>query len=155
MKNLLVALLTLASVFLGNLRADDAAYWSNDSLQGYTKKLAPNVNPDHFALERLGDFGSHYVLVVYREGNGPAESHDTETDFYVIQSGEATLYTGGEIVDGKQTEPGEIRGSSIKGGKKTTLKAGDTVNIPPKTSHQVVLEAGKKITYMILKIRAK
>jgi len=155
MKNLLVVLLALAAISLGTLRAEEAAHWSSGTLQGYTKKLAPNINPEHYALERLGDFGSHYALVVYREGNGPAESHETETDFYVIQSGEATLHTEGEIVGGKQTGPGEIRGSSIKGGKKATLKAGDTVNIPPKTPHQIVLEPGKRITYMILKIRAK
>ena len=131
------------------------SYWPDSQLKAYSQQLAPKVNADRVALERLGDFGSHYVLVVHREGNGPAELHENETDFYVVQSGEGSLQTGGEIVDAKTTEPGEVRGSSIRDGKSVKLKPGDTVNIPPKTAHQIVLEPGQKITYMIVKIRGK
>jgi putative autoinducer-2 (AI-2) aldolase len=71
----------------------------------------------------------------------------------MIQAGEATLHVGGEIVDAKTTAPGEVRGSAIKGGKTMTLKAGDTVNIPPLTPHHVTIAAGKSVTYMIVKVK--
>ena len=153
---------TLISVFalaLAALAQPAAAqgvrYWSDAELKAAAKKMAPKVNEQHFALERLGDWDSHYALLVHREGNGPAEIHDQYTDFYVVQSGEGELVTGGQLVEAKETEPGEIRGSSVKGGTKRSLKPGDAVNIPPKTAHQVVVPSGKTITYLILKVKAQ
>ena len=148
-----VSLLTLAAP--SDLRCQDTAYWTQADLAAYAKSLAPKINEQHFALERLGEFGSHFALMVHREGNGPAEIHDDFTDFYVVQAGAGTLYTGGEVVEPKTTDPGEIRGKSIKGGQTRPLKPGDVVNIPPKTPHQVTIESGKTITYLIVKIRAK
>ena len=145
--------LTLAALPLTAASGDAVSYWPNAKLKGYAKELAPKVNADHYALERLGEFGNHYVLVVHRLANGPAESHEAETDFYVVQAGEATLHVGGEIVDAKTTAPGEVRGTAIKGGKTMTLKAGDTVNIPPMTPHHVTIEDGKSVTYMIVKVK--
>ena len=137
------------------LAAEDAAIWSQSELKGYTAKLKPQLNADHYALENLGDFGSHYVLTVYREGNGPAELHEGATDFYVVQAGSGTLHVGGSIVEGKETEPGEVRGKSLKGAETTKLKPGDTVNIPPKTPHQITLADGETITYLIVKVYAR
>ena len=154
-------LLALASVSVlalsapSILHAEETAYWTKADLAAYAKTLAPKINEQHFALERFGDYGSHYALIVHREGNGPAEIHDEVTDFYVVQDGEGTLYTGGEVVEPKTTAPGEIRGKSIKGGKTRSLRPGDVVNIPPKTPHQVTMASGKTITYLIVKIRAK
>ena len=45
----------------------------------------------------------------------------------------------------EEISPGEVRGSSIKGGKKIMLKAGDTVNIPPTTPHQNTRPVHKEI----------
>ena len=143
----------IASVSL--VAADDAEVWKGAELEGYTAKLKPQVNADHYALERLGDFGNHYVLTVYREGNGPAELHAAQTDFYVVQDGSATLYLGGEITESKEIEPGEVRGKSIEGGRTVKLTKGDTVNIPPKTPHQITVKDGESITYLIVKVHAK
>ena len=137
------------------LAAQDAKVWSSAELQSYSTKLAPKVNADHYATENLGNFGSHYMLMVYREANGPAELHAKQTDFYVVKEGSATLLLGGQVNKSKEIEPGEIRGDTIIGGKKVPLKAGDTVNIPPNTAHQITLAKGETITYMIVKIHAK
>ncbi len=135
--------------------AQGVRFWTDAELKAKSKELAPKINEQHFALDRLGDWGSHYALMVHREGNGPSEIHDMYTDFYVVQSGEGTLITGGELIGAKTTEPGEVRGTGVKGGKKRSLKPGDTVNIPPKTPHQVVVPNGKTITYLILKVKAQ
>ena len=155
MKKPLLTLVAIIIVPLGAEGIGTTTYWSNSELKTYSQQLGPKVNTDHVAVERLGDFGSHYALVVHRKGNGPAESHGAETDFYVVQDGEGALLLGGEISDAKTVEPGEIRGSSIKGGKTIQLAPGDTVNIPPKTPHQVVLAPGQSITYLIVKIGKK
>lgn len=149
----LFLVLALAALPLAAAEGDNVSYWPDAKLKGYAQELAPKVNADHFALERLGEFGNHYVLMVHRLANGPAESHESETDFYVVQAGEAKLHVGGEIVDAKTISPGEVRGTAIKGGKTMTLKAGDTVNIPPKTPHHVTIDAGKSVTYMIIKVK--
>lgn len=128
-----------------------ATYWSQDKLAGYSSSLDAKVQ-DHVAIDELGQFGSHFALMVLRTGTGTSESHAEDTDFYVVQAGEATLHVGGEIVDAKTISPGEVRGSSIKGGKTIALKAGDTINIPPTTPHHVIIAPGKSITYLIVKI---
>jgi mannose-6-phosphate isomerase-like protein (cupin superfamily) len=148
---LLVILLALAAP----LAAEDAKVWSGADLTKYAAKLKPNLNADHYALEKLADYGSHYMLMVYREGNGPAELHAKQTDLYVVQAGSATLHLGGKITESKEIEPGEIRGKSIEGGKTQKLKAGDVVDIPPNTPHQIALGKGETVTYLIVKVHAK
>jgi mannose-6-phosphate isomerase-like protein (cupin superfamily) len=128
-------------------------YWSAAELQGFTAKLAPKVNAQKFASERLVDFGNHYTMVAHREGNGEAEFHETESDLFVVTSGAATLTVGGTILNGRTTAPNEIRGPSIKGGTQQKLSAGDIVHIPPKTAHQLVLEPGAEFTYFVLKVK--
>ena len=124
-------------------------------LEKTAAKLSENLNEQHYQVARLGDFGGHTVLLVHREGDGPAELHDYWTDFYVVRDGRATLQVGGEIEGGTETEPGEIRGKSLDGAESRKLQAGDIVNIPPKTPHQVLLGEGEKITYLIVKVRAE
>lgn len=149
--------LLVLSVFLtaSSLFAAEAEVWSSPKLKSYAIELAPNLNEQHYALERLGDFGSHYVLMLHREGDGPAEVHDGQTDFYVVQAGSATLHIGGEVVGGKTTEPGEIRGKSLKGAKTRKIAAGDVINIPAKLPHQITVADGETITYLIVKVHAK
>ncbi len=148
-------LLTLALIAAPLAAAGgDAKVWSTGELDQTAARLSKNLNEQHYQLERLGDFGNHYVLLVHREGNGPAEIHDEWTDFYVVREGTATLQVGGKLEGGGESEPGEMRGKSLSGAKATKLKPGDTVNIPPKTPHQIVLAPGEKLTYLIVKVKA-
>jgi mannose-6-phosphate isomerase-like protein (cupin superfamily) len=62
------------------------------------------------------------------------------------------IVIGGKIVNGKTTATNEIRGTSIEGGEKRTLKAGDIVHVPVKTPHQVLLDAGQTLDYVVLKV---
>jgi mannose-6-phosphate isomerase-like protein (cupin superfamily) len=73
-------------------------------------------------------------------------------DIFFVQSGEATLVVGGELVDGKTTAPDEMRAASIKGGTEKKLAAGDVATIPAKVAHQVKLDADKAFTYFIVKV---
>lgn len=73
-------------------------------------------------------------------------------DVFFVQSGEATLVYGGELVDGKTTAPGEMRSASIKGGMEKKIAAGDVVTIPVKVAHQMKLDPGKETTYFVVKV---
>lgn len=128
------------------------ALWTASQLRGYEKQLKPKLSPQKFAAEQLGKFGNHSFMVAHREGNGEAELHETQADVFFVQSGQATLIVGGQVVDGKTTAPNEIRGPSIQGGEKRQLRAGDMAHIAAKTPHQVMVDAGKQITYVVVKV---
>ena len=128
------------------------AFWPSAALKGFEKKLAPKLDEKKVASEQLGKFGKHLVMVAHREGSGESELHETVADVFVAQSGEATLVVGGKLAGGKTTAPGEVRGTSIEGGVRRKLGAGDVAHIPENTPHQLLLEEGKQFTYLIVKV---
>ena len=48
------------------------------------------------------------------------EVHATEADLFYVIDGEATLITGGTVIGGRTTGPGQIRGSKVEGGDSIT-----------------------------------
>ena len=75
------------------------------------------------------------VAASRRDGAGQAELHATDTDIFYVLEGHATVIVGGEIVDGRETAPNEIRGSSIRGGETRELATGDVLTIPRGMPH--------------------
>ncbi len=121
-------------------------------LKSYQEKLAPKINAMKVAAEKLDDFGHNSTMVAHREGSGQVEIHEHFADLFVVVSGEATLVVGGQAEGAKSTEPGELRGDSIRGGERRTIGAGDIVHIPARVPHQVLLEPGHQVTYFVLKV---
>ena len=103
-------------------------------------------------IKQHADFGDHLLEISHREANGRVELHKTKADVMVIQTGTATLVTGGEVVDPVSTGPNEIQGSAIKGGVKRTIGPGDVIEIPIGVPHQFFLEPGTQITYLVVKV---
>jgi mannose-6-phosphate isomerase-like protein (cupin superfamily) len=101
------------------------------------------------------DFGDHLLEISHREANGRAELHKVKADVMVIQTGHATLVTGGEVIDPKDTGPNEIQGSGIKGGVKHEVGPGDIIEVPAGVPHQFFLEPGTQITYLVVKVVKK
>ena len=136
------------------LAAEPAGFvvWSGTDLKAYGRKLAPKMNAGKLATDQLASFGNHLTMIAHREGDGEAELHEGQVDFFVVQGGEATLVVGGEVVGGRTTAPGEIRGPSISGGARRALAVGDIVHIPAKTPHQLLLAPGKEFTYFVVKV---
>jgi len=126
--------------------------WKSAELKGFSKTLAPKINDKKVATQAIANYGNYSFMVAHREGSGEAEYHATQADVFVVESGEATLVVGGELVDGKTTAPNEMRAPSIKGGTDKKLAAGDVVTIPAKVAHQVKLDAGKQFTYFVVKV---
>jgi quercetin dioxygenase-like cupin family protein len=94
----------------------------------------------------------HYlVMTVKRTGPGQSEVHAKETDVFYVIDGAATFITGGAVVDGKATEPDQIRGASIKGGESRHLAKGDVITIPKGTPHWVSAVEGS-VTYLVVKV---
>ena len=127
-------------------------YWSAKDLKAYEQKLRPKIDAGKVASVTLAEFGSYLTMAAHREGDGTAEVHDLMADFFVVQSGEATLVVGGKVIDGKITAPNELRGPRIEGGERRKLVAGDVVHIPAKMPHQLLIENGKQFTYFVIKV---
>jgi mannose-6-phosphate isomerase-like protein (cupin superfamily) len=127
-------------------------YWPSSELKSFSKTLAPKINAEKLAVEQLGSHGNYQFMVAHREASGQAEYHEKQADVFVIESGEGTLIYGGSLVDGKTTAPNEMRAASIKGGMEKKLVAGDVVTIPAATAHQMMVPAGKQVTYFVVKV---
>lgn len=151
MRLLVIALLTAGFA----LPAGDPAgfnLWKASELKAFSKSLAPKMDEQKLASQVITSIGNYTFQIAHREAPGLAEFHATQADIFFVQSGEATLVVGGEVVDGKTTAPNEIRGPSIKGGVEKKIAAGDVVTIPIKTPHQVKVAPGKEFTYFVVKI---
>src|SRR5229473_1109385 len=75
------------------------------------------------------------VTYVYRDKAGQVEVHDKETDVIYVVDGTATFVTGGKMVGGKITKPGQLMGSDIIGGQAHHLSKGDVIVVPATTPH--------------------
>jgi glc operon protein GlcG len=87
-----------------------------------------------------------------RDAAGEAEVHLRDTDVIYVIAGAATLVTGGTVVDGRPTAPGEIRGPAIAGGEDRRLAAGDVIVVPNGTPHWF-REVAAPVTYLVVKAR--
>jgi len=91
------------------------------------------------------------VSVNRRTGPGQVEVHDKETDTFYVLDGEATIVTGGTMVGGKITKPGQQLGTSINGGEPRHLAKGDVMVIPAGVPHWFK-EVPKEINYYVVKV---
>ena len=91
------------------------------------------------------------VLGIHRTGPGQVEVHDHETDIFYVTEGDATLVTGGTMVGGKQTAPGQHRGTDINGGQAQRLKKGDVVTIPAGVPYWFK-DVSPSISYLTVKV---
>ena len=57
------------------------------------------------------------------------------------------------MVNPKVTSGGESLGDSVQGGEKIKLGKGDVVQIPPSIPHQLLVPAGKTLTYFVIKLQ--
>jgi mannose-6-phosphate isomerase-like protein (cupin superfamily) len=108
---------------------------------------------DGSASETLVKYPHHYTMLAFRGRSGGGELHQNFADFFYIVDGHATLTTGGEVVDAKTTAPGEIRGTSVKGGTSQDLRTGDVVHIPAGVPHQMLVAEGDSVTYFVVKVQ--
>lgn len=103
--------------------------------------------------KRSPDSGEREQSCNEREAsNGQPELHEKQADLMIVQSGRAMIIIGGKVVDGKTTAPNEIRGTSLEGGERVSLKAGDVLYIPANIPHQMLLDAGQTLDYIVLKV---
>ena len=147
-----LVLATVAVMSVSAANPPGVEHWTAAQLKEQEKTLAAKMSAQKVASQQLANFGNHAALVAHREGNGQAEVHAKQADVFIIQTGEATVQLGGEVIGGKEVRPNETIGTSIKGAVEKKLKAGDVLHIPAKMPHQMMVQAGQQVTYLVIKI---
>jgi uncharacterized RmlC-like cupin family protein len=149
MKTILTSIAMMMAVAAGPAGYE---HWSAEQFATHEEALHRGMK-NGLASETLGHWGNHLLLKTRREASsGQAELHEKQADLIVVQSGHAAIIIGGRILNGKTTAPDEIRGTSIEGGERQSLKAGDVLHVPPKTPHQVLQDPGQTLDYIVLKV---
>jgi quercetin dioxygenase-like cupin family protein len=115
-----------------------------------------HVDPDKVAaaLAKGGSLVTRPDLLVsgsHREKAGEVEVHDKETDVLYVLDGEATFVTGGKMVGGKVSRPGQWLGSDITGGQTRHIAKGDVFVVPAGVPHWFK-EVPKSISYFVVKV---
>jgi hypothetical protein len=152
MKNVmgfLAAVLFVVPIFAAD--APGFGLWRAAELKQRDEALSKKVGPDHSARETLADYGNHRFRFLYRDADGFPEQHDSIIDVVFVESGEGTLQLGGKMINPKSSTAGEWLGTSLEGGERHPLAAGDVIHIPAKIPHSFLVPKGKHITYVLVK----
>ena len=118
------------------------------------KAIADSLPAASLASIPLGRGSGYTYAFSHRDLTGAIEVHLQWTDVFVIQSGSATLLTGGSLTGAKESSPGEWRDGTLTGGSMATVKPGDVVIIPAGTPHQFRLATGEQVNYLTFKVAA-
>jgi mannose-6-phosphate isomerase-like protein (cupin superfamily) len=156
MKVTLIVFMTMAMlghVSLGQEAMPTPDKYSPADLMAMEKKLEQKADASGLAAETLKKYATDYTMLAFRSKSGKAELHEKFADFYFVVAGEATLVSGGHIVNSATTAPGEVRGDSVQDGMETKLKKGDIVHVPANIPHQLVLAKGATFQYFIVKVQ--
>ena len=111
-------------VFLSAAATSRVSYFDHDLVSSKLTKGGEITSTSAYKVS-----GSH------RDKAGQVEVHDKETDVFYVTDGAATLLTGGAMVGGKDTSPGQHMGTDMKGGETHHLSKGDVIVIPAGTTH--------------------
>lgn len=100
----------------------------------------------------LEKYPGHYTMITARAKSGGAEVHAHYSDFLIVVDGEGTELTGGTVIDAKEGENGETRGSRLEGATAHALHKGDVLHITAGTPHQAIEAPGQTITIFVIKV---
>lgn len=137
-----------------NHPANPVDHWSPAILlerAAYLRKLARHG--DGSASETLKEYPQHRAMLSFRSRDGEAEVHEQFADLFCVLAGKATLVTGGVVTGPRTIAPGETRGTSINGGARQTLRAGDVAHVPAGTPHQMLVKAEDTFTALVMKVQ--
>ncbi len=100
----------------------------------------------------LATHGRYKRVEETRTSNGRPEIHDYLEDVVLVQSGHATLLSGGHVVGGSVVSAGEYRGGKIVGGTSRSLAPGDEFTIAAGVPHQYFIARGDSFRYLTVKV---
>jgi mannose-6-phosphate isomerase-like protein (cupin superfamily) len=102
--------------------------------------------------EPVATYPGHYVTISARTKSGGGEFHPHYNDIMIVLGGEGTELTGGSIPDIKYDASGEGRGAAVVGGTSHHMVPGVILHISAGTPHQAIIEPGKYLLMMVIKV---
>jgi quercetin dioxygenase-like cupin family protein len=137
-------LLVVVPVIATDAKAE-VVYAAHDKVAATMKKAGP-----------LADGPNLRVSGGYRPANRAdaspvSEVHANEADLFYVIEGRATQVLGGSVVGGKQTAPGQIRGTKTEGGQTYQLGKGDVMWVPAGMPHWFP-EIAEPLSYLLVKV---
>ena|SRR5580698_215318 len=156
MKKQLLAICALPLLAIAAYAQNDAKkaeYFSAQDIQKQLADLAPQAKSSGSSGSTLGDYTSHQLKLSVRTSSGGAEVHAHYDDVFVVTQGQATLITGGTVVDPKTDADGETKGPSIHDGNTQVISVGDVVHIPAGTPHQLKIAPGTLFSTIVVKVK--
>lgn len=153
LKPLFAASVLLAARLVASAQSPTVDHFTQADLLAKAAELAPQASPSGLAALKLKDYPSHFTMISLRTKDGGAEVHAEYADIFVVLRGKATLLTGGSVANAKTVSEGEIRGSAVEGGARTSLAEGDIVHIPAKVPHQLLLAGTPDFVYFVVKVK--
>lgn len=129
-------------------------YLTADEIAAKAKTLLAQATsaPGGSAGVTLAKYGGHFTMLTVRVKSGGGEFHKKNNDIFVAVDGEATVITGGKLVDPRVSSADEIVGSRVEGGVAHVMHKGDIIHIPINTPHQTTVAPGKTFTYYVVKV---
>lgn len=135
---------------------------TTNSAQGFSPEKLRDLTDDALAKARASANGSvtipvetypgHYITISARTKNGGGEFHTHYNDIFIVLDGEGTELTGGTIPGIKFDAAEEGRGPAVVGGTPHKLAKGDILHISAGTPHQAIIEPGKYLLMMVIKV---
>ena len=126
----------------------DIEFYSAPQLSHIADELAKSSSTGR----TIGGHQSFHYVEARRVVNGEPEVHDRWADITIIQSGRATLLTGGRVSGGRLEPDGEHRGGAIVAGTSRPIATGDVFVVPAGVPHQFQLARGDSVRYLTLKV---
>lgn len=113
------------------------------------------ASPDGIAFKVLLTRPDGQEQLAVRVKSGQGEWHEHMADILIALDGEAEIITGGQVINAKDTAPGEKRGDGVQGGTRQPFRAGDAIRIEAQTAHQVLLKPGSTFRYFVVKVKVQ
>ena len=125
----------------------EVVYAPHDKVAATLKKAGPLADAPNLRVSG-GYRTGPYAPADYRPA---VEIHLSEADLFYVVEGRATQVLGGTVVDGKETGPGQVRGSKIDGGRTYQLGKGDVMWVPAGMPHWFP-EIPEPLSYLLVKV---
>jgi len=93
--------------------------------------------------------GNYKLRAGRRVGPGTVEVHPRDTDIFYVTEGEATIVTGGAVVNAKTSATGEVSAEKITGGVTRRLAKGDVLVVPAGVPHWFTAIDGAFLYFLV------
>lgn len=125
----------------------EVVYAGHETVAAALTKAAPLADGPNLRVS-----GGYRTGPYAPENYRPAvEIHANEADLFYVIEGRATQVLGGKVIGGKETAPGQIRGSTIEGGQTYQLGKGDVMWVPAGVPHWFP-EIPEPLSYLLVKV---